>query len=102
MFSKLGHTAYFGGKFWDFFWETDRGLGVCVSWGFCTRIGIKVRDAVGSPAGDLPATKAKRHIRESAGVLFPSCSQGVSSSSQNVSGDGMMKSIELPAYRAFM
>src|SRR5271166_1915900 len=48
------------------------------------------------------ATKAKRHIRESAGVLFPSCSQGVSSSSQNVSGDGMMKSIELPAYRAFM
>ena len=33
----------FWGEILGFFWETDRVLGVCVSWRFCTRIGIKVR-----------------------------------------------------------
>src|SRR5271166_1312480 len=100
MFSKLGHTAYFGGKFWDFFWETDRGLGVCVSWGFCTRIGIRY----GMRSGVLQAIYQlrRRSVIYERVLGFSSCSQGVSSSSQNVSGDGMMKSIELPAYRAFM
>src|SRR5271157_906018 len=36
------------------------------------------------------------------GFSSPRAHKAFQSSSQNVSGDGMMKSIELPAYRAFM